>query len=239
MEVLLKLLIAHIITDFFIQPKIWVEDKKEKKEKSKYLYFHVLLTGMIAWLALWDFGYWYVALFIAVTHYVIDFIKVKWFGDNLSAFIMDQIYHISVLFLCALYITQEIQLIEIFLDHANNQNTLLILTGYLIVSTPTGYLVGKATKKWQNELIGNDKNRDSLKDAGMWIGILERILVLTFVLFGQFQAIGFLIAAKSILRFSDNNKANPLKQTEYVLIGTLISFTLALFVGITISHLLT
>ena len=239
MELLLKLIIAHIITDFFIQPKAWVEDKKKRQGRSKYLFIHVLLTGIVAWIALWDVKYWYVALFIAITHYGIDLMKVKWFGDSLIAFIMDQIYHLSILIICALYITNDTQFVDAFFSHLQNQDTLLILTGYLLVSTPIGFLVGKATQKWQNELITNEENRDSLKDAGMWIGILERVLVLTFVLFGQFQAIGFLIAAKSILRFSDNTKTNPLKQTEYVLIGTLISFTLALFVGIAISHLTT
>jgi hypothetical protein len=72
--------------------------------------------------------------------------------------------------------------------------------------------------------------------SSFWIPL--RTLVLTFVLFGQFQAIGFLIAAKSILRFGDKNGNNPSKQTEYVLIGTLLSFTMALFIGILVKKLI-
>lgn len=57
--------------------------------------------------------------------------------------------------------------------------------------------------------------------AGVWIGWLERALVFTFVLVGQFNAIGLVIAAKSILRFEYARKS---AQSELVIIGTLASF---------------
>ncbi|MEM9547350.1 MAG: DUF3307 domain-containing protein [Bacteroidota bacterium] len=237
MEVFLRLLIAHIITDFFIQPDKWVADKKQKKIKSKYLYLHVLITGIAALIALWDIKLWYIALFIAITHYFIDVIKIVWCKDNLLSFLLDQALHITILILCANYLMENNQIIDQIAEKIKSTNSLLILTGYMIVSQPLGYLVGKATNKWRQELNASSQERDSLKDAGMWIGIMERILVLTFVLYNQFQAIGFLIAAKSILRFSDKSDSNPSKQTEYVLIGTLISFTTALFIGILIQKL--
>ena len=52
---------------------------------------------------------------------------------------------------------------------------------------------------------------------------MERFLVLTFILLGRFDAAGLTIAAKSLLRFKDNEKL----KTEYVLIGTLLSITIA------------
>jgi hypothetical protein len=52
----------------------------------------------------------------------------------------------------------------------------------------------------------------------------------------QFASVGFLIAAKSILRFSD--KENTQKKTEYVLIGTLMSFAAAAIIGILINKAL-
>jgi len=63
------------------------------------------------------------------------------------------------------------------------------------------------------------------------IGIIERFLVLTFVILNQFEAVGFLIAAKSILRFKDDNTI----KTEYVLIGTMLSFGIAIALGIIIN----
>jgi hypothetical protein len=39
----IKLLIAHIIGDFVLQPDSWVKDKKTNKHKSKFLYLHGLV----------------------------------------------------------------------------------------------------------------------------------------------------------------------------------------------------
>ena len=43
--------------------------------------------------------------------------------------------------------------------------------------------------------------------AGEWIGYIERVLILTFVITGNIEAVGFLLAAKSVFRFDDLNKA--------------------------------
>ena len=58
---------------------------------------------------------------------------------------------------------------------------------------------------------------------------MERLIILLFVIIGQYEAIGLLVAAKSILRFKEMNEP---EQSEYVLVGTLISILLALGVGI-------
>ena len=60
--------------------------------------------------------------------------------------------------------------------------------------------------------------------------VLIVVLTLVFVLLGQYEAVGFIIAAKSLLRFAEGDKA----KSEYVLIGTLLSFSMAIFVGVAI-----
>src|SRR5690606_23755830 len=99
----------------------------------------------------------------------------------------------------------------------NSTGFLAVIGTYLIVIFPTGYLIGKATRRWQDEIEPTYK-MNSLEAAGRYIGIFERILVLTFIITDNFAAIGFLIAAKSILRFSDKSETGARKQTEYVLI---------------------
>ena len=74
----------------------------------------------------------------------------------------------------------------------------------------------------------------SLNEAGKWIGIFERILVFTFVITGHFEGIGFLIAAKSILRFNDIKGNEARKEAEYILIGTLMSFAMSIIVGLVV-----
>jgi hypothetical protein len=75
-----------------------------------------------------------------------------------------------------------------------------------------------------------------LKNAGRYIGMLERVLIFTFIIMSQPQAIGFLIAAKSVFRFGDLNDSQDRKKTEYILIGTLLSFTCSFIVGLLIKY---
>jgi hypothetical protein len=74
-----------------------------------------------------------------------------------------------------------------------------------------------------------------MERAGMWIGCLERVLILTFVMFGRFEAVGFLIAAKSIFRFGGRDAGEARSETEYFLVGTLTSFAAAIAVGLLMS----
>ena len=76
----------------------------------------------------------------------------------------------------------------------------------------------------------DEKNDGELPNAGKLIGIVERLLSFAFILLGQYEAVGFIMAAKSLLRFAEGDKA----KSEYVLIGTLLSFSIAIFVGIAI-----
>lgn len=74
-------------------------------------------------------------------------------------------------------------------------------------------------------------SENGLKDGGLWIGYIERFLILTFVLMSYHEGIGFLLAAKSIFRFGELKNETEIKRTEYILIGTLLSFVLAVCVG--------
>ena len=62
--------------------------------------------------------------------------------------------------------------------------------------------------------------------------MLERIFVFIFIIMGRWEGIGFLLAAKSVFRYGDLSKAEDRKLTEYILMGTLMSFGLAILIGI-------
>ena len=70
---------------------------------------------------------------------------------------------------------------------------------------------------------------------GRAIGALERALILTLVLLGQYAAIGFVIAAKALARF---RALDDRDFAEYFLVGTLASLLLALGVGLGVHILL-
>lgn len=230
--ILLQLLLAHILTDFVMQPTRWIIDKRIKKTRSIYLYIHVVIAGLLTWIFLQNLNLWYIALFITVTHYLIDLWKLNKDKDNLRYFLLDQLFHILIILMAWIYLIKGFNHILPFMRWLINSPKFLIITAaYLIVIFPTGFLIEKATRRWHSE-IELSYQENSLADAGRYIGIFERILVLTFILTNNFSAIGFLIAAKSILRFGDKSESGARKQTEYVLIGTLMSFTITIILGL-------
>jgi hypothetical protein len=109
----------------------------------------------------------------------------------------------------------------------------LLLTAILAVSAVSSVIIRVLMSSWNVESSSDqDAVPLSLPNAGMYIGILERLFAFTFIVLGEWQAIGFLIAAKSVFRFSDLTRAKDRKLTEYILIGTLLSFALAVFFGL-------
>lgn len=231
--ILLQLIVAHICTDFLFQTKKIVRKKNKHGVKSPHLYIHALLSGLLSLIFVNHWEYWYVGLFIAATHFFIDWWKIATKKDNLKHFIIDQAAHLVVVVIAWLWIGQHFTIVwEQVQNKIASIPFLIILIAYLVVVFPVGFIIGKATYKWQKEIQESKHLEEGLDKAGRYIGILERILVLTFVICNQMSAIGFLIAAKSILRYGDKDKKGARKQTEYVLIGTLMSFSFAIAVGL-------
>jgi hypothetical protein len=89
---------------------------------------------------------------------------------------------------------------------------------------------------WSKAL--NDSTDESLSNAGKYIGILERLFVFIFVITDNWEGIGFLLAAKSVFRFGDLKESKDRKLTEYILIGTLLSFAIAITTGLLVLKLI-
>lgn len=238
LTILLQLLLAHILTDFVLQPKRWIIHKRRFKGKSYILILHSLIAGILSLLFLQDISLWYLAVIISLSHYLIDWWKLEQANDNLRYFLLDQLFHTIVIVLVWLYLINGFaNIFPVIKNILATPGILAIVGAYLLVIFPAGYLIGKATQRWQDEIERIDEN-SSLPEAGRYIGIFERILVLTFILTQNFSAIGFLIAAKSILRFSDKTGSGARKQTEYVLIGTLMSFAFTILLGLLVNMII-
>jgi len=237
LDILLRILIAHLLADFVFQTNKMVKAKK-RGLKSNYFYAHIALVGALTYLLMADWANWWVPTLIMVLHGAIDWFKISLKNDNAWIFIADQLLHIiSIIIIWVLISNNSFeQLFNNWLGYGLNESTLILALAYLIVSMPIGILIGYLTKSWQEELDDNEKN--SLKNAGKWIGAIERILILTFILSNHWEPIGFLLAAKSIFRFGDLRKGKQRKRTEYILIGTLISFTSAIILGILVHFII-
>ena len=97
---------------------------------------------------------------------------------------------------------------------------LMLVLALFGVTFVSGVVMKLVMSSWAVDEVNTE---DSLKNAGKYIGILERLFVFAFVVLNLWQAIGLLIAAKSVFRFGDLSRAKDRKLTEYILIGTLLS----------------
>jgi len=234
MILFIKLILAHLLGDFIWQPNSWVADKEAKKHKSFYLYLHILLHGILAAILIGEIQFMPYAILIAVTHGIIDLIKLNFQKKKTKRtwFVLDQIAHVLVLIgVVLLYKGEPIQF-----QWFNNQFWVLI-TGVLLITKPTSIFIKTIISIWTPE-SQNSHNDNSLATAGNYIGILERLFVFCFILTGHFEAIGFLLAAKSIFRFGDLKEAKDRKLTEYVMIGTLMSFGISIITGLIVQALI-
>lgn len=234
---LLRLIVAHFIADFLFQKDSWVEQRFGKKWKSGWLYAHGAFAGILAYALA---GFWnaiWLPFIIFISHVLRDGLKSKE-EDTARFFLLDQTGHLIIIFGCwILLIHGNISGIVAFLAaRTANAGFWAVIMSYIAVIWPAGVLIGKITKPWRKEI--KEESSQGLEKAGLWIGRLERVLILTFVLLRHFEAIGFLIAAKSILRFGEVRTPNCRKEAEYILIGTMISFAIAIILGIFASWML-
>jgi hypothetical protein len=103
----------------------------------------------------------------------------------------------------------------------------------ILLTNPVSVAIKIFISKWTPQT--EDAEAGSLQSAGKYIGILERLFV--FMISNEWQAIGFLLTAKSVFRFGDLKESKDRKLTEYILIGTLVSFGIAVFSGMIYQYL--
>ncbi|MDO5655427.1 MAG: DUF3307 domain-containing protein [Flavobacteriaceae bacterium] len=260
MTFLILLLAAHLIGDFLLQPSAWVRSKFEKGIASsgfwKHIGVHAILLIIIGFL----YPEFYFALFFVILgHTLIDAGKIYFLQNSTNvkrriwAFLLDQLAHVLLIVL----ISSQTSLYFDF-TYFLQADFLLICTGILFITLPSSALIKVLLSPYAHviEMAENEDKKDSwrdlilqnegpievqksLKNAGQYIGIIERILVFTFILIGQWSAVGFLITAKSVFRFGDLNHGKNRQFTEYVLIGTLLSFGIAIGSAILIEFILT
>ena len=220
----LSLVLAHIIGDFYLQTDECCKQKETRRFKSWFLYVHAIIIGLLSWIIVpsCNFGLW--ALLIAVSHFAIDAVKIHC-PKGLWSFFIDQLLHLGILITIPNIYEPAKELPLQMIDFSGSFSMLLLILAILLCMKPANILIKLVLEKYQ---VGESESCNNIKNAGALIGNLERILTIVFVLLGQFEAIGFIVAAKSILRFKDTDTA----KTEYELAGTFLSFGIAILCGL-------
>lgn len=228
--ILIPLILAHLLGDFLLQPNSWVADKEKKKLGSIYLYLHVLIHMVLVMIFLWNIDLWWIAVIVGVTHFIIDGIKLSFQTAKTKRtwFFVDQLLHISVIAMLSVLYFPYFRWEDFF-----NPENLKLITAAVFLTVPSSIMIKTLILIWTPVTFEHSKlQTESLVNAGKYIGILERLLVFVFIIVNHWEGVGFMIAAKSVFRFSDLAEAKQRKLTEYVLIGTLLSFGIAVITGI-------
>ena len=226
-ELLIKIVLGHLLGDFVFQSDKMVKSIGTEKFKSPYLYLHVLIH-LVIMLIITKFERAYILpiCILALCHLVIDsFTKIIIVRkiNEIYNLILDQALHALSIFLFIICLFD----VNINWQKVFSKNNYLLFALIIVLSNACSIIINKTMSLFDYHL-----SNKGLEDAGKVIGILERLFIFYFVVSGFWEGIGFLLAAKSIFRFGELKDGKDVKHTEYILIGTLLSFGLAIFVAV-------
>lgn len=236
---LIRLLLAHIISDFVLQTNKMVQNKKWF---STYMLFHIAIVFASTFLLT---GLWKISLAISLAHWLTDSIKIEIQNRNTYKpnilFVTDQLLHLLIITgLWFWHFNLVSFLFKTITFPFVNYKVSLLLLAYIWLIYPVGYLIKFATQSIvhtsnNKSLPATSASEQNIEHGGKLIGQFERIIILTLVLLNQYEAIGFLITGKSIIRFADHNSN---LRSEYVLVGTMMSYAIAILTGVLVNYFL-
>lgn len=221
-HLLIALLTAHFCGDFLLQTDRLVARKKQ----FQGVLLHSALVALISYLFVGDWRNWAVPGLVFITHLAIDEIKqiLPWKG--LAIFLADQVAHWVTLAMLAAWVIpvrlEDLAFVNIFGREISG--VFILLSGWIVVSFFCSQIIGESLARFE---VSGFQSR-GLKDGGKWIGILERSIIFFLLIINAPGGIGFLITAKTIFRFGEIQIKENRKEVEYILIGTLLSFCLAI-----------
>lgn len=223
MSLFISLLLAHLLGDFLLQPSQWVADKERNKIKSKYLYAHILIHFLLLLLLTrFNTKHLFGITFIVVSHFAIDLVKLYLQKPETKKiwFFTDQLLHLLMIVVWCSFEYKELwtQIIQFLYA----PETLWFFCCLLLTTYVTSIVQKIILSRWIRPFT-EEENKPS-NNAGTFIGILERLFIFLFIWFDVWSGVGFLLAAKTIFRIGDLTRAKDYAITEYILIGTFLSF---------------
>jgi hypothetical protein len=235
-QILVPLLAAHFLADFILQT-----DEDVKRKKSILVFGkHIVLVTLISYLLVGNWTCFTIPLVILVSHTLIDLIKKTIKKDSITIFLVDQVAHYLVIIGLSIYIQNKLnqETSNLFWHNIWGSvyvKTLVIIISLILITKFSSIIISYIIRPFQAKIFkGENNSKDEIK-TGRIIGYLERIIILVLFLADLPAVVGFLITAKSILRYAEIKNERDKVMVEYVLIGTLLSFT----IGISIAFITT
>jgi hypothetical protein len=264
MKLLLLTLIAHTLTDFIFQTDWIIVRKEQLKATGFWAHGAIIfILSLLLLLGCQPLQLILYSLTITLVHLGIDYLKAVVLrkndknGTDFIVFLVDQALHFLTILLVWQWFDLSFdprlagfygkligpKLLAVLAPEnkpplPTSESLLLWVLTFLWVGWGGAILIRKflnyiADKNGSLVLSGPIQNH-TIQRTGNYIGILERMLILTFVLNNSLTAVAFIFTAKSIARF---NELNNREFAEYYLVGTLSSTALAICGGLIASFL--
>jgi hypothetical protein len=234
----LAIYLAHLLTDFVFQTTPVVSNKHRGPWRGYLIHGVTHYVAVLAIITLADpqrlpaLSFQLLAVSLSLVHLLVDWVKVSLTKPHripdALAFLVDQAIHlIAVIGAVFLLVHPSLQMFVLWLNRIRSlqESILLVSVVYVLVIFGGGYfiraLIGPLWKEQQGQTA---KEHEEVINAGLYIGWLERFLVLTALFLQSPATVGFILAAKSIARYPE---LKSVRFAEYFLIGTLLSITIA------------
>jgi Protein of unknown function (DUF3307) len=239
---ILALYLAHLLTDFVLQSSRMVKQKRSgsaagyAKHGAVYFVCGVAVTAFFVPGVFLSLRFQAVILGLTLAHLGIDWCRIAlgrktaW-AQGTTAFAMDQWAHFVTIVAAGCWIAgvgpSRVLLKFLGVMRAPSDRVLLLMVVYVGVIFGGGYLIRFLTRPLLKHLQVSESPWQ-LSNAGMYIGWLERFLVMTALFLRSPATAGLILAAKSIARYPEFKKE---QFAEYFLIGTLLSISAAIVGG--------
>ena len=229
-ETFVALLTAHLLGYFIFHPEWAIR----RRRRIWALVLRAAIVTSASYVLLGTF-HWRILSAILLANLVLAAIEVYGLSGSLASLLADQFAHFAVLVALACYFPDTakggwwIAMVRPDLSRWYFAS-LSFISGVILCVPAGGILIAGIMRRFSDEI--RDSDIAGLTQGGQYIGWLERFLVMLFLSMDQPNGIGFLIAAKSMLRFSEIKEPGQRKVAEYVIIGTFLSFGWALLVSL-------
>jgi hypothetical protein len=254
-QAFLALLFAHVLGDFPLQTGRMVRGKIDFR-LSAYLR-HSLVHLLVSTAALAVFTPLPLSHpatlsalgLLILGHLALDFakaavVRLKPEADGAMLYISDQLLHVLVVGFAAALAVQSLppaaELAGLWMEV--NDTVLVYLVVIAATVFPAGYLIRYLLQPLSRQLAAARDYQtppldslEGLSNAGLYLGWLERGLLVVAFAMGSFTAVGLIIGAKSVARFPEFKSR---AFAEYFLIGTLISVAIAACGGFVLQNAL-
>lgn len=243
---------AHLLSDFVFQTHHLVGQKRLRKLSAyaKHGIVHylsaIVITGFLIRGSILSARTHLVILGLTLVHLLMDFGKMelarrRQLFDGPIAYTSDQFLHFVTVFVAAWMISPAVHFADLraWATYARDlpSRFLAVPVIYVAVMFGGGYLIRSWTRSLAEGAKSHspEKTSEQLQNAGLYIGWLERFLVITALLLHSPATVGLILTAKSIARYPEFKSE---RFAEYFLIGTLLSISLAIVGGVILSVLL-